>query len=151
MFMTSVERSPDFTVLGRLKATPILIWIAAILILAIAAILKGKFESSLYYHIFGDLLVPIFLVCVAVGLASFMQMFRWRDAYLRHDSNTLYRGGRNRWPISNVDEVYIATNWLGIRSLRARIGARDIELFKAYFAVEDADEVLDKLKLLARL
>jgi hypothetical protein len=149
--MTNAERMSGITVLATLKNAPVLIWIAAALFLLAAPVIwEGNPEGSLFYNVFGDAVVPMIMASAVIATASFIQMYRWRDAYLRHDAVKLYRGWWDSWPITAITHVYITTNWLGIRSLRARIGARDIELFKAYFAVEDVEEVLDKLKLLAR-
>ncbi|MGL5839673.1 MAG: hypothetical protein ACRCY3_14355 [Sphingorhabdus sp.] len=147
--MIDTTRLTNVSVLARLKTGPILVWIVGILFLIALVILKaGNPQGSLFYYVFGDFVVPIMLLCFAGGLASFVQMYRWRNAYLRHDSDTVYRGWWDSWPITTIMHVYIATNLLGIRSLRARIGAKDIELFKAYSAVEDVEEVLDRLKSL---
>jgi hypothetical protein len=144
-------RPSNVTVLARLKSGPIFVWVGGSLLLSLLVIFKEKStHRGLYFNVFGDYTVLIVLLCFAVGTASFVQMYRWRHAYLSHDSNTLYRGWRDKWSITGLSDAYIATNWLGIRSLRAQIGSRDVELFKAYFVIEDVEAVLEKLQALRK-
>ena len=121
------------------------------LFLVVLMIVKDKpAHPGLYSNVFGDYVILVVLLGFAVGTASFVQMYRWRHAYLSHDSNTLYRGWRDKWPIADVTHFHITANSAGIRSLRARIGGSDIELFKAYFVIEDVEVVLAKLQALQK-
>jgi hypothetical protein len=148
--MTNTEHTSNIKVIATLKALPVLIFIATLIVLPALMIWDGNSERSLYYSVFGNALFPLIVVCAAIGSVSFIQMYRWRDAYLRHDAITLFRGWWDTWPITDLSNFYIATNWLGIRSLRAHIGNRDIELFKAYFVIEDVEVVLAKLQALQK-
>jgi len=110
--------------------------------LALAALVamqaRGDTIGEVVRHIvFGDVVMTALMAVALLGFVYFRRLWRWRNAYVRHDGVTLYRGGSARWPLALVRDVVLAKDGVGVESLR--------------LVVDDDSEVTRELVKLALL
>ena len=128
-------------VIARLKPKPLAAG-QLLCALALAALVamqaRGDTIGEVVRHIvFGDVVMTALMAAAAVGFAYFRRLWRWRNAYVRHDGVTLYRGSSARWPLALVRDVVLAKDGVGVESLR--------------LVVDDDSEVTRELVKLALL
>lgn len=109
-------------VIARLKAKPLaagqLLCALALLGLVIAQARGDTAGEVVRSILFGDPAMTALMAAAAGGLVWFRRLWRWRDAYVRHDGSMLYRGGSARWPLALVRDVVAARSGLGLETLR---------------------------------
>lgn len=128
-------------VIARLKPKPLAAG-QLLCALALAALVamqaRGDTVGEVVRHIvFGDVVMTALMAAAAVGFVYFRRLWRWRNAYVRHDGVTLYRGGSARWPLALVRDVVVVRDGVGLESLR--------------LVVDDDSEVTRELVKLALL
>lgn len=127
--------------IARLKAKPLAAG-QLLCALALAALVlrqaRGDTAGEVVRHIlFGDGVMTAAMAAALLGLVWFRRLWRWRDAYVRHDGVTLYRGGSARWPLALVQDVVRVKDAVGVETLR--------------LVVDDDSEVTRELVKLALL
>lgn len=109
-------------VIARLKPKPLAAGqlLCALALLGLAAQqARGDTAGEVVRSIlFGDPAMTALMAGAAGGLVWFRRLWRWRDAYVRHDGSMLYRGGSARWPLALVRDVVAARSGLGLETLR---------------------------------
>lgn len=128
-------------VIARLKPKPLaagqflcLLALGALVAMQARGDTAGEVVRSIF---FGDIVMTALMAGAVVGFIYFRRLWRWRDAYVRHDGVTLYRGGSARWPLALVRDVLLVKDGVGARSLR--------------LVVDDDSEVTRELVKLAML
>ena len=128
-------------VIARLKPKPLaagqllsLLALGALIAMQARGDTAGEVVRSI---LFGDIVMTAVMAVAVVGFVYFRRLWRWRDAYVRHDGVTLYRGGSARWPLVLVRDVLLVKDGVGVESLR--------------LVVEDDSEVTRELVKLAML
>ena len=128
-------------VIARLRAKPLAagqLLCALALAGLIAAQAHGDTAGEVARSIlFGDLVMTVLMAVAALGFVYFRRLWRWRDAYVRHDGVMLYRGGSARWPLALVRDVVLVRDTVGVETLR--------------LVVDDDSEVTRELVKLALL
>ena len=128
-------------VIARLRAKPLAagqLLCALALAGLIAAQAHGDTAGEVVRSIlFGDLVMTVLMAVAALGFVYFRRLWRWRDAYVRHDGVMLYRGGSARWPLALVRDVVLVRDTVGVETLR--------------LVVDDDSEVTRELVKLAML
>lgn len=118
--MTNADRK--MVVVARLRAAPLVGWqfACAVLLGVLAARLEwgGGPLDAVRYMVFGQPLLLLGIAAVLGVWAYIIGMWRRRGDYLRHDGETLYRGGSAQWPLSLVRDVVVARGNMGLESLR---------------------------------
>ena len=127
--------------IARLRAKPLAAG-QLLCALALAALIlkqaRGDTAGEVVRHIlFGDVVMTALMMAAALGFAYFWRLWRWRNAYVRHDGVSLYRGGSARWPLALVRDVVLAKDGVGVETLR--------------LVVDDDSEVTRELAKLALL
>jgi hypothetical protein len=109
-------------VIARLKAKPLAagqllsaLALAALVVAQARGDTAGEVVRSI---VFGDPAMTALMGVALVGLVWFRRLWRWRDAYVRHDGATLYRGGSARWPLALVRDVVLVRSGVGLETLR---------------------------------
>lgn len=128
-------------VIARLKPKPLAAG-QLLCALALAALVlrqaRGDTAGEVVRSIvFGDVVMTALMAVAVLGFAWFRRLWRWRNAYVRHDGVTLYRGGSARWPLALVRDVVVVRDGVGVESLR--------------LVVDDDSEVTRELVKLALL
>ena len=127
--------------IARLRAKPLAagqLLCALALAGLIAAQAHGDTAGEVVRSIlFGDLVMTVLMAVAALGFVYFRRLWRWRDAYVRHDGVMLYRGGSARWPLALVRDVLLVRDTVGVETLR--------------LVVDDDSEVTRELVKLAML
>ena len=128
-------------VIARLKPKPLaagqllsLLALGALVAMQARGDTAGEVVRSI---LFGDVVMTALMAVAVVGFIYFRRLWRWRDAYVRHDGVTLYRGGSARWPLALVRDVLLVKDGVGVESLR--------------LVVDDDSEVTRELVKLAML
>ena len=128
-------------VIARLKPKPLAagqllcaLALAALIAMQARGDTAGEVVSSI---VFGDVVMTALMAGAAIGFVYFRRLWRWRNAYVRHDGVTLYRGGSARWPLALVRDVVRVKDGVGVESLR--------------LVVDDDSEVTRELVKLALL
>lgn len=128
-------------VIARLKPKPLaagqflcLLALGALIAMQARGDTAGEVVRSI---VFGDVVMTALMAVAVVGFVYFRRLWRWRDAYVRHDGVTLYRGGSARWPLALVRDVLLVKDGVGVESLR--------------LVVDDDSEVTRELVKLAML
>ncbi len=128
-------------VIARLKPKPLaagqllcLLALAALMAMQARGDTAGEVVRSI---VFGDVVMTALMAAAVIGFVYFRRLWRWRDAYVRHDGVTLYRGGSARWPLALVRDVVRVTDAVGAETLR--------------LVVDDDSEVTRELVRLALL
>jgi hypothetical protein len=128
-------------VIARLKPKPLaagqllsLLALGALVAMQARGDTAGEVVRSIF---FGDIVMTALMAAAVVGFIYFRRLWRWRDAYVRHDGVTLYRGGSARWPLVLVRDVLLVKDGVGVESLR--------------LVVDDDSEVTRELVKLAML
>jgi len=109
-------------VIARLKPKPLaagqLLCALALGVLVVVQA-RGDTAGEVVRHIlFGDAVMTAAMAAAVLGFVYFRRLWRWRDAYVRHDGTTLYRGGSARWPLALVRDVVAARSGVGLETLR---------------------------------
>lgn len=128
-------------VIARLKPKPLAAG-QLLCALALAALVlrqaRGDTAGEVVRSILlGDVAMTALMVGAVLGFVYFRRLWRWRNAYVRHDGVTLYRGGSARWPLALVRDVVVVRDGVGVESLR--------------LVVDDDSEVTRELVKLALL
>lgn len=128
-------------VIARLKPKPLaagqLLCVLALGVL-VAVQARGDTAGEVVRSIvFGDIAMTAAMAAAVLGFVYFRRLWRWRDAYVRHDGATLYRGGSARWPLALVRDVLLVKDGVGVETLR--------------LVVDDDSEVTRELVKLAML
>jgi hypothetical protein len=128
-------------VIARLKPKPLAAG-QLLCALALAALIAmqargGTAGEVVRSIVFGDVVMTALMAVAAIGFVYFRRLWRWRNAYVRHDGVTLYRGGSARWPLALLRDVVRVKDGVGVESLR--------------LVVDDDSEVTRELVKLALL
>ncbi|MGH6651991.1 MAG: hypothetical protein ACREB7_12770 [Sphingopyxis sp.] len=128
-------------VIARLKPKPLAagqllcaLALAALVLRQARGDTAGEVVRSIF---FGDVVMTALMAVAVVGFVYFRRLWRWRNAYVRHDGVTLYRGGSARWPLALVRDVVVVRDGVGVESLQ--------------LVVDDDSEVTRELVKLALL
>ncbi len=109
-------------VIARLRAAPLMAWHAICLVLLVALLRElewgGDPVDAVRNMIFVHPLVVLGIAAVLTVWAYWLGVWRRRNAYVRHDSRTLYRGSAAAWPLIAIRDVTIVRGELGAKALR---------------------------------
>lgn len=109
-------------VIARLKAKPLAagqllsaLTLAALMVAQARGDTAGEVVRSI---VFGDPVMTALMAAAVLAFVYFQRLWRWRDAYVRHDGSMLYRGGSARWPLVLVRDVVLVRSGVGLETLR---------------------------------
>lgn len=135
-------------VIARLRTAPLVAWQGACL--ALLGVLLGRLEwggdpvDAFWNMVFGQPLVLIGIAALLTVWAYWLGVWRKRNAYVRHDGRTLYRGSAAAWPLIAIRDVMIVRGEWGVKALRLVVDDDSEvtrELVKLYL-LEDRPEVV---------
>lgn len=135
--------------ISGLNGAPLIAWctiIAAIGFYVLFEDLTGDgLKRTMLFRALGYFAYPIFYGCVAYGLYALSSMYRRRSDYVATKDAT-FIFGRTIIPLSDVLDVDVSKNWLGIKRLVVRrAGSSDYGL-ASYVLSRPAEAVAADLR-----
>ena len=109
-------------VIARLRAAPVVAWHAGCMVLV--GVLLARLEwggdplDAFRNMIFVHPLVMLAIAAVLTVWAYWLDAWRRRGAYVRHDGRMLYRGSAAAWPLIAIRDVIVVRGELGVKALR---------------------------------
>ena len=136
-------------IIAGLNGIVILFWLAFIVLIAGYVLHEDLTSDGLRrtqaFLVLGYFLYPLFYGGVAYLLVAFASMYRRRGAYIGLQ-DTAFAFGRRIVPFSDVRQVDVRRNWLGLKQLVVvRNEARDYRL-AAYALSRPVDDVAADLR-----
>jgi hypothetical protein len=137
-------------VIARLRTAPLVAWQAGCFGLLI--LLLGELDwggdpvDALWNMVFGQPLVLAGIAAVLTIWAYWLGVWRRRNAYVRHDGRTLYRGSAAAWPLIAIRDVTVVRGELGVKALRLVVDDDSEvtrELVKLYLLADRPEVVRD--------
>lgn len=135
-------------VIARLRPAPLAAWQAGCL--GLLVILLGELDwggdpADVFWNmVFGHPAVMVAIAALLIVWAYWLGVWQKRNAYVRHDGRTLYRGGAASWPLIAIRDVIVVRGELGVKALRLVVDDDSEvtrELVKLYL-LEDRPEVV---------
>lgn len=107
---------------ARLRAAPLVMWQAVCLVVMIGLLRElnwgGDPVDAFWNMVFGQPLVLLAIAGVLTIWTYWLGVWRKRNAYVRHDGRTLYRGSAASWPLIAIRDVTVVRGELGVKALR---------------------------------
>ena len=109
-------------VIARLRTSPLVSWQAWCF--GLLSLLIGELDwggdpvDALWNMVFGQPLVLLAIAGLLTVWAYWLGVWRRRNAYVRHDGRTLYRGSAASWPLIAIRDVTVVRGELGVKALR---------------------------------
>lgn len=109
-------------VIARLRTAPLVAWQTGCF--GLLALLIGELDwggdpvDAFWNMVFGQPLVLLAIAGVLTVWAYWLGVWRKRNAYVRHDGRTLYRGSAASWPLIAIRDVTVVRGELGVKALR---------------------------------
>lgn len=137
-------------VIARLRTAPLVAWQAGCLVslgLLLGELDWGGDPGDVFWNmVFGHPLVLIGVAAVLTIWAYWLGVWRRRNAYVRHDGRTLYRGSAASWPLIAIRDVTVVRGELGVNALRLVVDDDSEvtrELVKLYLLADRPEVVRD--------
>lgn len=137
-------------VIARLRAAPLVAWHAGCLVVLVALLRElewgGVPVDAFRNMIFVHPLVVLGIAALLTVWGYWLGVWRRRNAYVRHDGRTLYRGGAASWPLIAIRDVMIVRGELGVKALRLVVDDDSEvtrELVKLYLLADRPEVVRD--------